>query len=154
MPLFTLTSHLVFQFGAAHTQHIFKKDSDCRIKPSAQSLMQVVKLPSLRFTKNMVLSNSLTYLIMKWPKLCASFLNKPFPHILNAYLSRFLSYERCTISKTKQNLYIPKFSTSRYQNSCNYQRSKIWNSITTDLKQKTFKKFKTNYKNLLLQSYH
>ena len=34
MLLFTLTSHLVFQFWAAHTQHIFKNYSDCRIKLS------------------------------------------------------------------------------------------------------------------------
>ena len=54
--------------------------------------MQVVKIPLLRFTKNMVFPNSLTYLIMKRQKLCTNFLNKPFPHILIAYLSRSLPY--------------------------------------------------------------
>ena len=40
----------------------------------------------------MVFSNSLTYLIMKWPKLRSptSFLNKLFPHILIAYLASSL----------------------------------------------------------------
>ena len=107
--------------------------------------MQVVKLPLLRFTNNMVFSNSLTYLILKWPKLCISFLNKPLSHILIAYLTRSLPV-RCTRSKTKQNLYIPKFSTSRCQNAFKYQESKIWNSVTTDLKQQTFRKFKINCK--------
>ena len=63
-------------------------------------------------------------------------------------------HERCARSKTKQNLYIPKFSTSRCQNSFKYQESNIRNFVNTDLKQQTFRKFKINYKNLLLESYH
>ena len=40
--------------------------------------------------KNMVFSNLLTYIIVKWPKLCISFLNKRFPHVLIAYLTHSL----------------------------------------------------------------
>ena len=106
MPLFTLTSHLVFQFGAAHTQHIFKNYNDCRIKLSEFYPMQVVKLPLLRSTKNMVSSNSLTYLIMKWPKLCTSFLNKLFPHILTAYLTRSLPYMNAALDLKLSKIFI------------------------------------------------
>ena len=40
------------------------------------------------------------------------------------------------------------------QLNTNTKGLKIWNSVTTDLKQQTFRKFKINYKNLLLESYH
>ena len=63
-------------------------------------------------------------------------------------------HERCARSKTKQNLYIPKFSTSRCQNFFKYQESNIRNFVNTDLKHQTFRKCKINYNNLLLESYH
>ena len=68
--------------------------------------MQVVKLPLLRFTKNMVFSNLLTYLIMKWTKLCISFLNKPFPHILIAYLTRSLPYMNAALDLKLSKIFI------------------------------------------------
>ena len=94
--------------------------------------MQVVKLPLLLFTENMVFSNSLTYLIMKWPKLCIyQFSKQTLPSHLNCLFDPLCTvHERCTRSKTKQSLYIPKFSTSWCQNSFKYQGSKIWNSVT------------------------
>ena len=74
--------------------------------------MQVVKIPLLRVTKNMVFSNSLTYLIMKWPKLCTSFLNKPFPHILIAYSSRFLPYMNAALDLKLSKIFISLKSQS------------------------------------------
>ena len=88
-------------------------------------------------------------------KIMHQFSKQTLPSHLNClFHPLFTVQERCTRSQTKQNLYIPKFLTSRCQNSFKYQRSKIWNSVTTDLKQQAFRKFKINYKNLLLESYH
>ena len=111
--------------------------------------MQVVKLPLLRFTKNIVFSNSLTYIIMKWPKLCTSFLNKPFLHILIAYLTRSLPYMNAALDLKVSKIFI--FLNSQppgVKILFKYQGSKIWNSVTTDFKPQTFRKFKINYKNL------
>ena len=91
-------------------------------------------------------------LFIKWPKLCTNFLNKAFPHILIAYLPRSPPYMNAALDLKLSKIFI--FSTSRCQNSFKYQGSKIWNSVTTDLMQQTFRKFKINYKNLLLESYH
>ena len=68
--------------------------------------MQVVKIPLLRSTKNMVFSNSLTYVIMKWPKLCTNFLNKPFPHILIAYLPRSRPYMTAAVDLKLSKIFI------------------------------------------------
>ena len=68
--------------------------------------MQVIKLPLLRFTKNMVFSNSLTYLIMKRSKLQISFLNKPFPHILIVYLTRSLLYMNAALDLKLSKIFI------------------------------------------------
>ena len=68
--------------------------------------MQVTKLQLLCFTKNMVFSNSLIYLIMTWPKLCTSFLNKLFPHILIAYLTRSLPYMNAALDLKLSKIFI------------------------------------------------
>ena len=60
---------------------------------------------------------------------------------------------RSTRSKTNNNLYLPKFSTCRCQQSIKYQGVKIWNSLNPELKKQSFKKFKANLKNDLLETY-
>ena len=58
-----------------------------------------------------------------------------------------------TRSVVHNNLYLPKFSTNRCQNSFQYQGVKIWNSIPCDLRNQSYSKFKSNYKKILLNSY-
>ena len=62
-------------------------------------------------------------------------------------------HERSTTSKTNNNLHLPKFSTCRCQQSIKYQGVKIWNSLNSELKKQSFKKFKANLKNDLLETY-
>ena len=143
MLFFTLTSHLVFQFGAAHIPK-FRIISNASRKTSITLLYKkygVLKLDD-RFNYEMA-------------KIMYQFSKQTLPSHLNCLFDPLSTvHERCTRSKSKQNLDIPKLSTSRCQNSFKYQGSKICNSVTTDLKQQTFRKFKINYKNLLLESYH
>ena len=155
MPLFTLTSHLVFQFGVAHTPTYIQK-------------LQRLQNKAIRIISNASRKNSVTPLYKKYgvlkladlfnyemAKIMYQFSKQTLPSHLNCLFAPLSTVdERCTRSKTKQNLYILKFSISRCQNSFKYQGSKIWNSVTTDLRQQTFRKFKINYKNLLLKSYH
>ena len=63
-------------------------------------------------------------------------------------------HERFTRAKTENELYIPKFSTARFQKSFKYQGAKKWNSIPNDFKQLTFHTFKIEYKKKLLESYY
>ena len=58
-----------------------------------------------------------------------------------------------TGSTTKKNLYIPKFPFSRRQNSIKYQGAKIWNSVPINIRNQNFNKFKSNFKNSLLEKY-
>ena len=77
-------------------------------------------------------------------KIMYQFSKQTLPSHLNCLFDPFSTvHERCTRSTTKQNLYIPKFSTSRCQNSSKYQGSKIWNFVTTDLKQQTLRKLRS-----------
>ena len=76
-------------------------------------------------------------------KIMHQFFKQTLPSQLNCLFDQLsIVHERCSRSKTKQNLYIPKFSTFRRQNPFKLQGSKIWNSVTTDLKQQTFRKCK------------
>ena len=62
-------------------------------------------------------------------------------------------YDRQTRSKTLNNLFVEKFSTSRCQKSIKFQGPKIWNSIASDLRAQPFRKFKISYKRLLINKY-
>ena len=66
-----------------------------------------------------------------------------------------LSYihEKQTKSKTKSNFYLPKFFTRRCQRSLKYHGVKIWNLLFPDLRNQSFKSFKINKKNDLLDNY-
>ena len=58
-----------------------------------------------------------------------------------------------TFSKSQQKLYTPKITTNRCQQSIKYQGTKIWNSILLRLRNKSFSKFKHEYKKVLLDNY-
>ena len=136
--------------------------------PTYIQKLQRLQNKAIRIISNASRKNSVTPLYKKYgvlkladlfnyemAKIMYQFSKQTLPSHLNYLFTPLLTvHERCTRSKTKLNLYVPKFSTSRCQNFFKYQGSKIWNSVTTDLKQQTFRKFKINYKNLLLQSYH
>ena len=62
-------------------------------------------------------------------------------------------HDRQSRSKSKNNLYLLKFSTCRCQRSLWFQGDKIWNSLNPDLKKQSDQKFKTSLKNHLLESY-
>ena len=62
-------------------------------------------------------------------------------------------HERQTRSTSKNNLCLPKFSTSRCQRSLRYQGVKIWNSLKPNLRNQSVKRFKVSMKNLLLENY-
>ena len=62
-------------------------------------------------------------------------------------------HRRYTRSVAHNDLYLPKFSNNRYQNSIRYKGVKIWNSIPCDLRNQPYPKFKLIYKNVLLNKY-
>ena len=62
-------------------------------------------------------------------------------------------HEKQTKSKTKSNFYLPKLSTGRCQRSLKYHGVKIWNSLFPELRNQSFKSFKINMKNDLLDNY-
>ena len=45
-------------------------------------------------------------------------------------------------AKSENKLYIPKFSTARFEKSFKYQVAKMWYSIPTEIKQLTFHNLK------------
>ena len=62
-------------------------------------------------------------------------------------------HSRHTRTNALNNLYPPKYSTNRCQNSFRYQGTKIWNSISVELRNQSFSKFKNNFKYSLLKRY-
>ena len=62
-------------------------------------------------------------------------------------------HEKQTKSKTQSNFYLTKFSTRRCQRSLKYHGVKIWNSLSPELRNQSFKSFKINMKNDLLDNY-
>ena len=119
--------------------------------PTYIQKLQRLQNKAIRIISNASRKNSVTPLSKKYgvlkladlfnyemAKIMYQFSKQTLPSHLNCLFAPLSTvHERCTRSKTKQNLYIPKFSTSRCQNSFKYQGSKIWNSVTTDLKQQT-----------------
>ena len=59
---------------------------------------------------------------------------------------------RFTQSIAKNNLYVPKYSTF-YQKSIKYQGPTFWNSLSIELRNLPFNKFKSNYKKKLAENY-
>ena len=166
--LFPSSALLLLYYALIHPHLSFSLPIWGSTYPTYIQKLQRLQNKAIRITSNVSRKNSATPLYKKYgvlkladlfnhemAKIMYQFSKQSLPSHLNCLFDPLsTAHERCTTSKTKQNLYIPKFSTSRCQNSFKYQGSKIWNSVTTDLKQQTFRKFKINYKNLLLESYH
>ena len=60
-------------------------------------------------------------------------------------------HNRHTRATEKKNLHFPKFSTIRGQNLMRYQGVKIWNTILVELRNLTFKQFKSKSKSMILK---
>ena len=58
-----------------------------------------------------------------------------------------------TRSNSKNNFYHPKYSTSRCQKSIRFQGPKIWNSLSPEIRNQPYSKFKNNLKKHLLEKY-
>ena len=56
-------------------------------------------------------------------------------------------------SRTRKKLKVPLFKLSRTQKSVKYQRVTLWNSLSLNFKKLSFRKFSTEYKSNLIQSY-
>ena len=60
-------------------------------------------------------------------------------------------HARNTRSKSKINFFLPKYSTTRCQISIRFQGPKIWNSLSIELRNQPFFKFKSNLRKLLVE---
>ena len=60
-------------------------------------------------------------------------------------------HARNTRSKSKINFFLPKYSTTRCQKSIRFQGPKIWNSLSIELRNQPFSKFKSNLRKLLVE---
>ena len=96
--------------------------------------------------------------ILKLPDLyiyeIAKIMHQHSRKVLPDYLSSFFTttrqiHNRPTRAHSNNTLYLPKFSTSRFQ----FQGTKIWNSIPIELQNQSFHKFKFNFKSFLLHLY-
>ena len=66
-------------------------------------------------------------------KLMHQYYNNSLPPCFSDFFSPLSAiHERSTRSKTNNNLYLPKFSTRRCQQSMKYQGVKIWNSLNSE----------------------
>ena len=79
--------------------------------------------------------------------------NLPFS-LSSLFVNLSTIHNRQTRSQSLKSLYLPKFSTNRCQRSVKFQGTKIWYSISPELKTYSCNKFKTKYKNQLIANYN
>ena len=76
------------------------------------------------------------------------------PSIFNSLFQKLSNkHTRQTRATTNHNLHIPRYSTNKSQKSIKYQGSKLWNSLSVELQNQSFSKFKRSYKLILLHKY-
>ena len=68
-----------------------------------------------------------------------------------AYSSHVSSYS--TRHASSNDIFLPRFMSSKTQHSIKYIGAKIWNNIPSDLKNASYSKFKESYKKFLLSKY-
>ena len=68
-----------------------------------------------------------------------------------AYSSDVSSYS--TRHTSSNDIFLPRFMSSKTQHSIKYIGAKIWNNIPYDLKNASYSKFKESYKKFLLSKY-
>ena len=87
-------------------------------------------------------------------KLMYQFTHSKFPLNFNyyfAYSSDVSSYS--TRHTSSNDIFLPRFMSSKTQHSIKYIGAKIWNNIPSDLKNESYSKFKESYKKFLLSKY-
>ena len=72
---------------------------------------------------------------------------------LDLFIPTSIIHSRATRFQSQNNLFFPKYSTSRCQRSIMFQGVKIWNAIPSDVKNLSFNKFKTSIKKQVLDTY-
>ena len=83
-------------------------------------------------------------------KLMYQFTHSKLPLNFNhyfAYSSDVLSYS--TRHTSSNEIFLPRFMSSKTQHSIKYIGAKIWNNIPSDLKNASYSKFKESYKKFL-----
>ena len=87
-------------------------------------------------------------------KLMYQFTHSKLPLNFNhygAYASDVSSYS--TRRTSSNDIFLPRFMSSKTQHSIKYIGAKIWNNIPSDLKNTSYSKFKESYKKFLLSKY-
>ena len=87
-------------------------------------------------------------------KLMHQYTHKKLPEHFNnyfTYMSKVHSYS--TRNNVTNQIAQPRFSTSRSQKSFKFIGAKLWNEISYSIKQLSYPKFKSEYKNFLLSKY-
>ena len=76
------------------------------------------------------------------------------PSIFYSFFQKLSNkHTRQTRATTNHNLHTPKYSTNRSQKAVKYQGAKLWNSLSVELRNQSFSKFKQNYKLILRNKY-
>ena len=136
--------------------------------PSYLTNLQRLQNKALRIIFN---SNSRASIILVYCKLriikisdmynleLAKLMHQHSRNSLPSYFSTFFPkvssiHNHSTRTHSQNTLYLPKFSTLRPQKLTKYQGTKIWNSIPINLRNQPFNKFKTIFKNQLLEDYN
>ena len=76
------------------------------------------------------------------------------PHCFTSFFTKISDiHTKNTKSNSKTNFYLPKYSTTRCQKSIRFQGPKIWNSLSPEIRNQLYFKFKNNLKKHLLEKY-
>ena len=148
--------HLVYGlplWGSAFKTHLSKLQilQNKALRIITKSDWRTPITPKFRNLKILKIANLYTF---ELGKLMYQYLITLYPFVFPIFFNPLSAiHERSTRSKTNNNLYLPKFSTCRCQQSIKYQGVKIWNSLNPELQKQSFKKFKANLKNDLLETY-
>ena len=71
------------------------------------------------------------------------------PHCFTSFFTNISDiHEKNTRSNSKNNFYLPKYSATRCQKSIRFQGPKIWNSLSPEIRNQPYSKFKNNLKNI------
>ena len=87
-------------------------------------------------------------------KIMHQYSNKHLPLCFTSFFTQTSSiHNRSTRSNMRNDLYLPHFLSSQCQRSIKYQGAKIWNSISSNIRNQSFHTFKRDIKIQLLNSY-
>ena len=146
--LFHSSALLLFYYALIHPHLSFGLPIWGSTYPTYIQKPQRLQNKAIRIISNASRKNSVTPLYKEYgvlkladlfkyemAKIMYQFSKQTLPSHLNCLLDPLSTvHERCTRSKTKQNLYISKFSTSRCQNSFKYHKAARYSNHTTGIR--------------------